>query len=144
MKFLKAVLLAAVVSVLVFSVGCAARQTVKPDVTPEPTMQAAVIESTPVPQPTAIPGIKYVVKKGDSLWAISSMGKIYQNPFEWPLIYKSNRDQIADPDLIEVGQELDVQKGLSTEEVSDAEQKAKDTPPYKPHSAPRKTLPLKY
>ncbi len=142
MKKTKVLLLVVVALSVVFTIGCAARQTVKPDVTPEPTQNAAVEEPTPVA--TAVPGVKYVVKKGDTLWGISSLGKIYQDPFQWPLIFKSNRDQINDPDIIEIGQQLEVNKGLSSEEISDAVQKAKDTPPYKPHTAPRKALPLKY
>jgi LysM repeat protein len=146
MKVLKAVMSVSVVSMLVFSVGCAARQTVKPDATPDATQKTAVEETTPVAtaEPTAVPAVKYVVKKGDTLWGISSLNKVYQDAFQWPAIYKANRDQITDPDIIEVGQQLDVNKNLSTEEVKDAVQKAKDTPPYKPHTTPRKTLPLKY
>lgn len=48
------------------------------------------------------------------------------------------------PDIIDVGQELDVKKDYGQDQVDDAKQKAKDTPPYKPHSTPRKSLPLKY
>ncbi len=144
MKSSKVLLVLAAALFVVFSIGCAARQTVKPDVTPAPTLQAAVEDTTPVPVATAVPGMKYVVKKGDTLWAVSSMNKIYQDPFQWPLLYKANRDQVADPDLIEVGQELDVRKDISSTEKEDAIQKAKDTPPYRAHTAPRKTLPLKY
>jgi nucleoid-associated protein YgaU len=146
MKLSKVISVLAVGSFVVFSAGCAARQTVKPEATPDTTSNAAVVESTPVPTPvaTVVPGMKYVIKKGDTLWAVSSMSKIYKDSFQWPLLYKSNRDQISDPDIIEVGQELDVRKDLTTEEKEDAIQKAKDTPPYKAHTAPRKTLPLKY
>lgn len=144
MKLSKVLLVLVVASLAVFSVSCASRQAVKPDVTPEATTQAAVIEPTPVATVAAAPGMKYVIKKGDTLWAVSSMNKIYQDPFQWPLLYKANRDQVADPDLIEVGQELDVRKDISATEKEDAIQKAKDTPPFKTHTAPRKTLPLKY
>jgi nucleoid-associated protein YgaU len=142
MKFTKTVIVLAAALVVFLAIGCAARQTVKTDAAAQPTLTASAEEATPVP--TAVPGVKYVVKKGDSLWAISSMGKIYQDPFEWPLLFKANRDQVADPDIIEVGQELDVNEGLTQEEKEDAVQKAKDTPPYRPHTAPRKSLPLKY
>ena len=142
MKFTKTVIVLAAALVVFLAIGCAARQTVKPDAAAHPTLPSSAEEATPVQ--TAVPGVKYVVKKGDSLWAISSMGKIYQDPFEWPLLFKANRDQVADPDIIEVGQELDVNEGLTQEEKEDAVQKAKDTPPYRPHTAPRKSLPLKY
>lgn len=117
--------------------GCAARQTVKPDTTPADTGTGAV-------EDTDSKGMKYVVQKGDTLWGISSMKKIYQDPFQWPLLFKANRDQVEDPDLIEVGQSFDVKKDFGSDEITDAVQKAKDTPPYKPHTAPRKKLPLKY
>ena len=42
----------------------------------------------------------YQVKKGDNLWNISKKSSTYNDPFLWPLIYKANRGQINDPDLI--------------------------------------------
>lgn len=44
--------------------------------------------------------IMYTVVKGDCLWNIAKKKDIYDNPFAWPKIYKSNRDQIKNPDLI--------------------------------------------
>ncbi len=44
--------------------------------------------------------IIYTVVKGDCLWNIAKKKTIYDNPFAWPKIYKSNRDQIKNPDLI--------------------------------------------
>ena len=119
---------------LLFSFGCAARQTVKQDTAVEPDSTGEVESS----------GKKYVVKRGDTLWGISSKGIIYSDPFQWPLLFKANRDQISDPDIIEIDQQLDVREDYSRSEVSDAIQKAKDTPPYVPHTTPRKTLPLRY
>jgi hypothetical protein len=137
----KLVIVMSVVLVAGMFFGCAARQTIAK--TPEPTPETAATVEEPTPE-AAPAGTKYVVQKGDTLWAISSMGKIYEDPFQWPLLFKSNRDSIADPDIIEVGQQLDVRKDFGADEVIDAKQKAKDTPPYKPHTAPRKKLPLKY
>lgn len=48
----------------------------------------------------------YTVKKGDCLWYIAGYPEIYGNPLRWPLIYKANKDQIKDPDLIYPGQVL--------------------------------------
>ncbi len=139
----KMLVMAVVLAVAVIAFGCAAKQTVKPDTTPADTGMGEVEEATP--EATPVPeGLKYVVKKGDTLWDISAMSKIYNDSFQWPLLFKANRDQIEDPDIIEVGQSLDVRKDFSSAEVNDAIQKAKDTPPYKPHNAPRKKLPLKY
>ena len=44
--------------------------------------------------------IMYSVVKGDHLWGIAKKKDHYDNPFAWPMIYKANRDQINDPDLI--------------------------------------------
>jgi hypothetical protein len=140
MKKLLVVFLVAALAVFFF--GCAARQTVKPDTKPADEGTGMVEE--PTPEAVVPSGIKYVVQKGDTMWGISSMGKIYSDPFHWPLLFKANRDQVEDPDVIEVGQSFDVRKDFGSDEVTDAVQKAKDTPPYKPHSAPRKKLPLKY
>ena len=40
------------------------------------------------------------VYKGECLWTISSYPEIYNDPFQWPKIYRANTDQIKDPDLI--------------------------------------------
>jgi len=40
------------------------------------------------------------VYRGESLWRIASYPEVYGNGTEWPLIYRANRDQIKDPDLI--------------------------------------------
>jgi LysM repeat protein len=142
MKGLKFLVLTAIAcSLVMFSIGCAARQTVKQEAVATPETQAVVAEATAVP---AVSMEKYVVKKGDTLWAISAKGSIYKDNFEWPLLFKANRDAIEDPDLIQVNQELVVKKDFAKDEVTDAVQKAKDTPPYKPHTAPRKKLPLRY
>ncbi len=44
--------------------------------------------------------ISYTVVKGDHLWGIAKKKEHYANPFAWPIIYKANRDQIKNPDLI--------------------------------------------
>ena len=44
--------------------------------------------------------IEYTVVKGDCLWNIAKKKEHYANPFAWPIIYKANRDQIKNPDLI--------------------------------------------
>lgn len=51
--------------------------------------------ATPRPYPT-----EHVVIKGESLWWIAEYKQIYNDPFQWPVIYKANRSQIKDPDLI--------------------------------------------
>lgn len=44
--------------------------------------------------------INYTVVKGDCLWNIAKKKEIYENPFAWPKIYNSNKDQIKNPNLI--------------------------------------------
>jgi hypothetical protein len=83
-------------------VGCASVQKIK---TGEPDSQAKA-DSAKAPQAE----MKYVVKKGDSLWKISAKSSVYGDPFEWPLLFRANRDQITDPDIIDTNEELGVKK----------------------------------
>jgi nucleoid-associated protein YgaU len=46
----------------------------------------------------------YTVKAGDTLGKIAQA--LLGDGSRWPEIYEANKDQIADPNLIEVGQEL--------------------------------------
>ena len=55
----------------------------------------------------------YVVSSGDHLWGIAGMSGHYADSFMWPLIYKQNRDQIRDADLIFAGQELSINLTVS-------------------------------
>ena len=58
------------------------------------------------PEVKLVPKNIYRVKKGDSLWRISSYRNIYNDPYQWPKIYQANKDKIKDPDLIYIGQRL--------------------------------------
>jgi nucleoid-associated protein YgaU len=64
--------------------------------------------------------MQYTVVTGDSLWNISGRSEVYNNPYQWPLIYKANRDQISDADLIHPGQIFNVDQNPSATEVSAA------------------------
>jgi nucleoid-associated protein YgaU len=44
--------------------------------------------------------ITYEVMKGDHLWGIASKPETYEDPYMWPRIYRANREQISDPDMI--------------------------------------------
>ena len=68
---------------------------------------------------------KYEVVRGDNLWNISAKPSVYDNPYEWPLIYKNNSDQIKDADLIYPGQVLDIDSAPSAADVDAAVAHAK-------------------
>lgn len=61
--------------------------------------------------------ISYNVVKGDHLWGIAGKKDHYGNSFAWPVIYKANRDQIKNPDLIYPNQVFKVPP-LTAEEKS--------------------------
>jgi len=125
------------VSGLIGMTGCGAKQEVMPEATPE------IVAATPEPTPEAATQ-RYSVTKGDTLWGIAGMNDIYGDNFQWPLIFKANRDQVQDPDIIEIGQDLAISHEFSQEEVSMAIENAKKTPRYRAHTKPRKRLPIEY
>lgn len=57
--------------------------------------------------------IDYKVVRGDNLWNISKKEQIYADPYMWPRIYRKNKDQIEDPDLIYPKQVLAVPFGVA-------------------------------
>jgi len=67
----------------------------------------------------------YEVVGGDNLWNISAKDSIYANPYQWPLIYKANRDKIKDADLIHPGQVFDIDRDASSADVDAAVNHAK-------------------
>jgi len=72
--------------------------------------------------------ISYKVVRGDHLWGIAKKKEHYGNGFAWPIIYKANRDQIKNPDLIYPDQVFKVPP-LSEEEKSKYEKLRQN---YKP------------
>ena len=56
--------------------------------------------------------IDYSVRKGDNLWNISKKSNIYDDPYMWPRIYRANRDEVRDPDLIYPKQNLVIPFGV--------------------------------
>ena len=67
----------------------------------------------------------YEVVGGDNLWNISAKDSIYANPYQWPLIYKANRSQIKDADLIHPGQVFDIDRSASSADIDAAVDHAK-------------------
>lgn len=72
----------------------------------------------------------HLVVKGECLWVISEYEKVYDNPFQWPLIYKANRSKIRDPDLIFPDQNFQIPRDASGVEVNEAVYMAKHRGPW--------------
>ena len=105
-----------------FAVGCAstteeAPQEPAPAPAPEPV-------AAPAPEPE-VTSMNYEVVSGDNLWNISGKPTVYSDPYQWPLIYKANSDQIKDADLIYPGQVLAIDTQPSAADVDAAIQHAK-------------------
>jgi len=76
---------------------------------------------------------EYIVKKGDSLWMIAKYKDIYGDDFLWPIIYKANKGQIKNPNLIYPGQKLNIPRdGFSMDDIKKARKKAGAKKPYTP------------
>jgi nucleoid-associated protein YgaU len=123
------------------SAACAQKTELKPTVA-EPTPTVVPTEVPPL-QPAVHSG-HYLVKPGDSLWKIAGQEGVLKDSFQWPLLYKENRDQISDPDLIDPQQDLTFKEKYDDADVQDAVEKAKDTPAYNSHVTDKKALPLNY
>ena len=123
-------LLAGIVSAVVLG-GCASAK-----------QAPATAEAAPAPAPAPAPAAAadsgsdggmmekpaddtHVVVAGEHLWGISGYSQVYNDPYQWPLIFKRNRDQIEDADLIYPGQELKIQRDLSEEQIAQAIEHAK-------------------
>ncbi len=105
-----------------FAVGCAST-------TEEAPQEPAAVEPAPAPAPEPVAPapttMNYEVVKGDNLWAISGKPDVYADPYQWPLIYKANSDQIKDADLIYPGQVFTIDTAPSSADVDAAVQHAK-------------------
>jgi hypothetical protein len=79
------------------------------------------------PQPaygSAPPQDSYLVRPGDSLWKIASRAQVYGTAWKWPLIYDANQ-RIIDPELIEVGWNLNVPLAPTQDEIVVAMEQAR-------------------
>jgi len=74
----------------------------------------------------------YTVRKGDTLHVIAGRREVYNDPYQWLLIYKANRDQIRDPLQIFIDQHLVIPRKITIEEVRDARKQAGAPAPYDP------------
>lgn len=123
-------------------------ETAAPPAPPAEMAAPAAPEAAPPPvaaeTPVATPETKYMVVTGDTLWGIAGMDIAYKDNFQWPLIFKANRDQIKITDLIYPKQEFLLKKDFSQADIDKARKDASDTPKYVPHTEPRETLPVDY
>ncbi len=77
------------------------------------SVEAKPTTPSPAPKKASESGRQtYVVKAGDSLSKIAQ--GIYGDLNRWRDIYEANKDKIANPDAIEVGQELIIPEGTAT------------------------------
>ena len=60
---------------------------------------------------------RYIVQSGDHLWGISGQPQVYGDSYQWPLLYKRNRDDIYDPDLSYPGQVLHIDREASEQQI---------------------------
>ena len=96
--------------------------------TAEPSVETGVAEAAEPATPetwTPSPLTLWVVHKGEHLWGISAHDKVYGDPYQWPLLFKRNRHQIEDADLIYPGQVLHIERDLSNVEIDRAIEHAK-------------------
>jgi LysM repeat protein len=79
-------------------------------VTPGQRSTAQQVASAGVPLSELSPNAPdtYVVKKGDTLWDISTMYLV--SPWRWPELWGMNMDQVRNPHLIYPGQVLSLEK----------------------------------
>ncbi|HMF78983.1 MAG TPA: LysM peptidoglycan-binding domain-containing protein [Bryobacteraceae bacterium] len=78
------------------------------DVTCDLTVDPSIATSPPQAAAAAVGGSSasrsYTVKSGDTLSKIAK--EFYGNANEYPKIFEANRDQLANPDNVQVGQKL--------------------------------------
>ena len=68
---------------------------------------------------------RYIVPAGDHLWGISAQQKVYGDPYQWPLLFKRNRAEIEDADLIYPGQVLHIDRDANEHQIQQAIEHAK-------------------
>ncbi len=76
-------------------------------------------------EPATVRSNQYTVEPGENLYAIAAKSSTYDDGLLWPLIYKSNRDQIKDPEQIFPGQLLTISHKHSELEKETARETAR-------------------
>lgn len=129
---LLSVLLVSVVLVGFVFLGCAKKPAETVVVTGEPAVQLEEGESVLVVEEVFLAD-RHKVRKGECLWWIAQYRNMYNDPFQWPVIYDANKNQIEDPDLIYPGQILFIPRsGYTIDAVKEARKRAGAPRPYTP------------
>lgn len=66
------------------------------------------------------PVTRHTVKRGETLPQIAALPEVYGDASLWPLIYKSNRDQISNPAVVWPGQVLRISRNFDKNDISEA------------------------
>jgi hypothetical protein len=69
--------------------------------------------------PPSLP-TSYTVRRGETLPQISARSEIYNDSSLWPIIFRSNRDQIRDPKRLWPGQVFAIPRNFSRNEADEA------------------------
>lgn len=70
----------------------------------------------------------YTVKRGETLPQIAALPEVYNDASLWPLLYRANRDQIRDPNIIWPGQVLQITRNITREDIAEARKYAQNRP----------------
>ena len=108
----------------------------------------SVPATTPKPvatKPPAAPALPktYTVEKCDDLWTISAKPQIYNDPWQWPLLWNANKAKIANPNKIKEGTVLTVPRGVSDSDKAAARKQAQAFPKYMPPKGAKRYCPPK-
>jgi purine-binding chemotaxis protein CheW len=79
-----------------------------PEGSPHPSPVRASLAPAPAPPDSEAAVEVYEVRKGDTLWDLSS--RYNGSPWRWHAIFRENRDVIANPDLIRPGQRIRIRR----------------------------------
>jgi nucleoid-associated protein YgaU len=72
------------------------------------------------------PVSRHTVKRGETLPQIAALPEVYGDSSLWPLIYRSNRDQISNPAVLWPGQVLRIPRNVDRNDINEARRFAGD------------------
>jgi nucleoid-associated protein YgaU len=100
--------------------------------TPMEEVPGVISEQPLIAEPTAnsSPITSWTVQSGNHLWGISGDKRVYNDPYQWPLLYKTNRHQIKDADLLQPGQVILIDRNHSEAEIRRAIDHARTRGPW--------------